>query len=121
MSFTAVNTERPNCRQLTGVILVSLTTALLAFAVQAQTTKPAAPAQGTFSPTVSVAAVPKYAAKDIERAFGFIDINKDGKISREEAVGFRGVARHFDKADIDKDGMLSREEFGSALNQGKSR
>ena len=60
---------------------------------------------------------PRYSAKDIERAFGFIDANKDGKISREEASGFRNVAKYFDAADINKDGTLSLEEFGSALNR----
>ena len=101
--------------------------ALLAMSAQAQTTEPAAaqPTQGAsqvqaaqpVSPAPATA--PKYAARDIERAFSFIDTNKDGKISREEAAGFRGVAKHFDEADINKDGMLSREEFENALNGNK--
>lgn len=49
-------------------------------------------------------------------AFKFMDANKDGKISREEAAGFRSVARHFDEADTNKDNALSREEFENALN-----
>ncbi len=61
--------------------------------------------------------MPRYGAKDIERAFGFIDANKDNAISREEASGFRNVAKHFDAADINKDGALSVEEFGDALNR----
>lgn len=81
-------------------------------ASQAQTAAPAVP---------MLAAEPKYAAKDVERAFGFIDSNRDGKISREEAAGFRGVAKHFDEADLNKDGFLSRNEFENALNGGKSR
>ena len=50
------------------------------------------------------------------RAFSYMDANRDGKVSREEAAGFRGVARHFDEADTDRDGFLSSEEFESALN-----
>ena len=60
---------------------------------------------------------PKYNPKDIERAFMFMDTNRDGKISRQEASGFRNVAKHFDAADTNKDNYLSLEEFGNALNR----
>ena len=60
---------------------------------------------------------PKYSPRDIERAFGFMDVNQDGKISREEASGFRNVARHFDAADTNKDNALSLQEFSDALNR----
>ena len=83
-------------------------------ASQTQAAQPA-----TAAPVVATA--PKYATKDIARAFGFLDANKDSKISREEAAGFRGVARHFDEADSNKDNMLTREEFENALNGEKSR
>lgn len=109
--------------------LLTLTAAaalmLMTLNAQAQTAEPAAPAataplaQPAQSNTEASAAAPKYAAKDIERAFGYIDANKDSRITREEAAGFRGVAKHFDEADTNKDGMLSREEFESALNRGK--
>lgn len=94
---------------------------LLAAAAVLATAAHAQPApQATDGATVTAAA-PRYATKDIERAFAFIDSNKDGKLSREEASGFRGVARHFDEADINKDSTLSREEFHSALNGERSR
>ncbi|MEO8023554.1 EF-hand domain-containing protein [Polaromonas sp.] len=93
--------------------------AVLATAGHAQPA-PQAPAGQAANATVTAAA-PKYATKDIERAFAFIDSNKDGKLSREEASGFRGVARHFDEADANKDNTLSREEFHSALNGERSR
>ncbi|MDI1272253.1 EF-hand domain-containing protein [Polaromonas sp.] len=79
-----------------------------------------APASSMIS-TASAALQPRYSAADIERAFSFMDTNKDGKISREEASGFRGVARHFDEADTNKDSALSQQEFESAMNQVKSR
>ena len=62
------------------------------------------------------APAPRYTASNLERAFKFMDANHDGQISREEAAGFRGVARHFDQADTNHDGFLSREEFDTAMN-----
>lgn len=50
-----------------------------------------------------------------------MDANRDSKISRKEAAGFRGVARHFDQADADKDGFLSRGEFDAAMNYVKPK
>ena len=61
--------------------------------------------------------LPRYSATDIERAFNFMDANKDRQLSRQEAAGFRQVAKYFDAADTNKDGMLSLSEFGNALNQ----
>ena len=116
-----------------GVLLASTCAAILigACAARAQTAPSAEPAVST-SPVPAVAAsgapdapvaassakaAPRYSAKDVERAFGFIDANKDNKISREEASGFRNVAKYFDAADSNKDGALSLDEFGSALNR----
>lgn len=117
----------------TLLVLAAATAALLASKVQAQlgtpaTAVPPAAAQAQAAPpptavvsTAAAATEPKYTAKEIARAFGFMDANKDGKISREEASGFRGVARHFDEADLNKDSALSSEEFESALNGKKGR
>lgn len=98
-----------------GVMMLTLTaaSALLAMHAQAQTPEPAAAAPEQAAPSP---AAPKYAAKDMALAFNYMDANKDGKVSREEAAGFRGVARHFDEADTNRDGFLSREELESALN-----
>lgn len=110
---------------VSALLTLTAAAALLALNAQAQTAEPAAPAATApltppaQSNTEASAAAPKYAAKDIERAFGYIDANKDNRITREEAAGFRGVAKHFDEADTNKDGMLSREEFENALNRGK--
>ena len=78
-------------------------------------TRAAAPAA-----TTQASAAPHYSASEIDRAFSFIDANRDGKISREEASGFRGVARHFDEADTNKDNVLARAECGTALNASKN-
>lgn len=83
--------------------------ALFAMSAQAQTAEPATKIAATST-------TPKYAASDIALALKFMDANKDGKISREEAAGFRNVAKHFDEADANRDNALSREEFENALN-----
>lgn len=89
---------------------------LLAAGAQAQTPVPAPAQAATAAP-----AEPKYTVAQIAQAFGFIDGNRDGKLSREEAAGFRGVARHFDEADTNKDGALSRAEFENALSGSTAR
>ena len=92
-----------------GVLAALAAAAVLINAEAQMQTEPAA--------ALSTTTAPKYNSQDIERAFGFIDANKDGKISREEASGFRNVAKYFDAADTDKDGVLSPQEFGGALNR----
>ncbi len=83
---------------------------------------PPAPATPVTRPAAPAAAQgPAYTASNIALAFTYIDTNKDGKISREEAAGFRGVAKYFDEADINKDSFLSREEFENAMNRSKPK
>lgn len=98
---------------ITGVLVAMIAAAVLVTA-QAQTndiqTKDVLTAEAGFVKA-------RYSATDIARAFGFIDANQDGKMSREEASGFRNIAKHFDAADTNKDGNLSIEEFTNALNR----
>ena len=101
-------------------ILTILSAVLIAPNVQAQPAIPAASTANSVQPAATFSA-PKYIRADIDRAFGFMDSNKDGKVSREEAVGFKNVAKHFTAADTNKDELLSRGEFESALNHRKSR
>ena len=86
-------------------------------------TPEAAPAATSPAPATAPPAAqgPAYTASNIALAFSYIDANKDGKISREEAAGFRGVAKYFDEADVNKDGFLSREEFENAMNRSKPK
>ncbi|WP_395054623.1 hypothetical protein [Polaromonas sp.] len=99
---------------------LALATAVVLFGanVQAQTNQPA---PSTTTVTAAAPVESKYTVAQIAQAFGFIDGNKDRKISRAEAAGFRGVARHFDEADANKDGALSRQEFENALSNNKGR
>ncbi len=117
-------------RQLAGLFLLGAAATLMAFGVHAQTADsvavPAAPAaQETSASRVTPPEEPaktaasKYSARDIDRAFGYLDANRDGKVSRDEASGFKNVAKYFDLADTDKDGMLTRDEFARALNRKK--
>ena len=96
---------------------------MLASAVWAQTpasdfaTGPEAAASSADVPAAPV--VPRYSASDIKTIFTFLDRNKDGKISREEAAGFKGVARNFDRADTNLDGSMSADEFALAMNRAR--
>jgi hypothetical protein len=84
-----------------------------------QSSNPETPTIVTTPAVPSAPATPatrKYAAQDVERAFSFLDSNRDGKISRAEAAGFKNIAKHFDAADVNKDNFLSKEEFDNALN-----
>lgn len=94
-------------------VLIALTASavLVAVIAHAQTAEPILPAQS------AAVAAPRYSAKDIDRAFVFIDANSDRLISRQEAAVFRNVARHFDAADTNKDNSLTPTEFSSALNR----
>lgn len=94
--------------------------AVLLLGVGAQAQMPA-PAPAQVAAASATPSEPKYTVAQIAQAFSFIDSNRDGKLSREESAGFRGVARHFDEADVNKDGVLSREEFESALSSTKPR
>lgn len=107
------------CYFYVGGVLAALAAAavLVATTADAQTTGSApAAAQAATAPDAAKPP-PRYSPTDIERAFNFMDTNKDSKISREEAAGFRNVAKHFDAADSDKNGTLSLAEFGHALNR----
>lgn len=106
-----------------GAVALALAAAAMLYTPRghAQATDPAAaasaPAAGASQPSAAAASpTPKYAARDLERAFSFMDKDNNGKVSRDEASNFRGVSKHFDEADTNKDNMLSREEFERAMN-----
>lgn len=101
------------CAQTTTPVTSSSTTATPPAAPE-----PAAAPQAQQAPALQA---PAYTASNIMLAFDYIDTNKDGQLSREEAAGFRGVAKNFDAADTNKDGNLSRQEFENAMNRSKPK
>jgi Ca2+-binding EF-hand superfamily protein len=49
----------------------------------------------------------------VTHIFGELDVNKDGKISKEEAKG--RIKEHFDRIDANKDGFIDRDELLHAI------
>ncbi|MCY7370705.1 MAG: hypothetical protein LH479_07510 [Polaromonas sp.] len=96
---------------------------LLALPVFAQRPAPEPAAASALPPEPSreTARSIEFSSANIAAAFGFLDRDKDGRISRDEAAGIRGVARNFDRADLNHDGSLSRDEFEHAMKQSKTR
>ena len=90
-------------------------------AAQAQTAASvSAPARPALPASSSKAAsAPRYSASDAKLAFGLLDADGDGKISREEAARAKNVAKYFDRADVNQDKGLSLQEFTAALNKAK--
>lgn len=114
---TLSSLKRTRMWMLGSLLALATVAALLATQAQAQTPEAAAPAATpTAAPAQPVAA---YDAKDLERAFKFMDKTGDGKVSRDEASNFRGVSKHFDEADVNKDNFLSPEEFNNAMNRSR--
>lgn len=79
-------------------------TATFALAVSAQTVPP---------PKSDIAASPDSTATTDTVQFGTVDQNRDGRISRAEAMSHSGqLGSAFSSLDLDRDAYLTQSEFG---------
>ncbi|MDI1274981.1 EF-hand domain-containing protein [Polaromonas sp.] len=92
--------------ELRSVALLAALTVGAALAAHAQGTAPGTPSAPSQSGPTS---------QEVGAAFIRADANKDGKLSRQEAVRFPAVEQRFDQIDTNKDSHVSREEFEIAL------
>ncbi len=70
---------------------------------------------GKIDATALKAASDRIAEERVDALIKRVDVNKDGKISREEAKGL--LKEHFDKIDTNKDGFIDREELLKAAKE----
>lgn len=54
-------------------------------------------------------------AEELVAAFNKADINKDGKLSRQEAENVPGLAAKFDQIDANADKFVSKVEFENSI------
>ena len=95
---------------------IAFTAALLAMGPGAAQTPPAepalAPAAGAIITPATPAPVPtSWTVQQMNEAFVRADTNRDGFLSRAEALAYTAVRLNFEELDANKDGVLSRAEF----------
>ncbi len=96
---------------LTGISIVAMgitsVRAQPATASSAGSSSQMMPAADTIPPN-------KVTRQDIEAAFNRADLDRDGKLNRQESEHFPAVAQQFEQIDLNRDAFISREEFGKA-------
>jgi Ca2+-binding EF-hand superfamily protein len=70
---------------------------------------------GKIDPTALKAEADKILKERVKAIFDRLDVNKDGKISKEEAKGL--IKEHFEKLDANKDGFIDFEELLKAAKE----
>lgn len=91
---------QPNSLSIRARAALMTTLTAAAFGVGAQTATPGMPPPAD-----------RGAAADI--AFVRADVNKDGKVTKDEVTRFPEMSAKFAALDQDKDGALSKEEFAT--------
>lgn len=90
--------------EMRSVLLLALLTLGSATAVRAQATPGASIPANRATP------------QDLEAAFQRADLNRDGKLTRQEAERFPAVAQRFEQIDSNRDSFISLDEFSRAAN-----
>lgn len=90
--------------EMRSVLLFALLSLGSAAAVRAQTPPGAAIPPNRITP------------QDLEAAFQRADIDRDGKLSRQEAERIPAVAQRFAQIDSNQDSFISLDEFSRAAN-----
>ena len=118
----------PRCSRAAMLAMSAIAALVLAMPVAAQQpeaaekpTPRASPPDLPPEPSPEAARKIEFTAANIALAFSLLDRDRDGRISREEAAGIRGVERNFERADTNQDNSLSRAEFEQAMKQSKPR
>ncbi len=108
----------PNFEVRSVLLLAAL--ALGAAAAQAQTSPPSPANPGNASAQMTAAgtagAIPpnRTTGQQLEAAFNRADVDRDGKLSRQETEHFPALVQRFEQIDTNRDGFISRDEFGRA-------
>ncbi len=112
--MTSRNHFIPNF-ELRSVALLATLAVGAALAAHAQTTDSGTPRPPTAqsAPSTGTPVVPGVQNRDL--MFARADVNKDGKLSRQESARFPALEQRFDDIDTNKDQFVSREEFDAAL------
>lgn len=84
--------------------------ALATLAAQAETRAGATPALESPA-TPPAEARPVRGGPSVEAAFARADVDRDGRLTRQEAARFPAISARFDKIDSDGDGRLDLIEF----------
>lgn len=73
--------------------------------------------------TIQAQDKPQHPKMDREEKFKKLDLNSDGKISKEEAdkAEHTMIGKHFAQIDSNKDGAISKEEFLAFKPKGGSK
>lgn len=76
-----------------------------------------APAAGAIiaPPSVTTPAPTGWTAQQVAEAFLRADTNRDGSLTRAEALTLGAVRLNFEEMDANKDGLLSRSEFEAGV------
>lgn len=84
-------------------------------ALWAQAVAPATPAAPNMGASAGSQQAKPLSAEELVAAFTKADVNKDSKLSRQEADNVPGLAARFDQIDANADKFVSKVEFENSI------